>query len=156
MMMPEDDIEEHPVVQNAQKIIDACEVRWEANKSDCNKFVRAVGADVGVSVVAGNADAIIDDLSANWTSVAGGAAAKAKADNGYFVIAGLKAADHTPPRLNGHVAVVVSGPLDSTHNKYPTGYWGSLGGIGKKNTTLNYSWVAEDRDNVRYFSKGLP
>lgn len=144
------------MVQNAQKIIDACEGLWEANKSDCNKFVRAVGADVGVAIVAGNADAIIDDLSANWTSVADGAAAKAQADNGHFVIAGLRAGAHTPPRLNGHVAVVVSGPLDSTHNKYPTGYWGSLDGIGKKNTTLNYSWVVADRDNVKYFFKELP
>ena len=154
--MNEDRAEKDTINPNAQKIIDACEARWEANKSDCNKFVRAVGADVAITIVAGNADAIIDDLTANWTSIANGIAAKAKADAGEFVIAGLKAADHTPPRANGHVAVVVSGPLDPTHNKYPTGYWGSIGGIGRKFATLNFSWTAADRDNVKYFYKSLP
>lgn len=141
---------------NAQKVIDACEARWEANKSDCNKFVRAIGVDVGVPIVAGEADVIINDLTANWTAVTDSIGAKQKADEGNLVIAGLKGADHSPPRLHGHVAIVVSGPLDTTHNKYPTGYWGSLGSIGMKKTTLNYSWVAADRDKVKYFCKALP
>ncbi|MET0752759.1 MAG: hypothetical protein ABWZ66_05280 [Pyrinomonadaceae bacterium] len=145
------------MAERTQDIINACENNWEANKSDCNKFVRAVGAALGIDIVAGNADAIIDSLTApTWTPVIGGIAAKQKADEGFFVIAGLKAAAHTPPRTNGHVAVVVAGPLDPTHNKYPTGYWGSLGSIGKKNTTLNYSWNTADRDNVKYFYRALP
>lgn len=144
------------MTEKKQEIIDACENNWEANKSDCNKFVRTVGAELGITIVQGNADSIIDSLTAPiWTSVADGIAAKQKADEGFFVIAGLKAAAHTPPRLNGHVAVVVFGPLDPTHNKYPTGYWGSLGSVGKKNSTLNYSWNASDRNNVKYFYRSI-
>ncbi len=41
---------------------------------------------------------------------------------------GLKADKH------GHVVVLVPGPL--SHGKYPTAYWGSLGGVPKKYTTL--------------------
>jgi hypothetical protein len=92
----------------------------------------------------------------DWTSVPDGVSAKQKADEGNLVIAGLKAADSDPPRANGHVAVVVSGPLDATHNQYPTAYWGSLRSVGKKNSTLNYSWNSADRDNVEYFSRTLP
>jgi hypothetical protein len=147
-----------PIDPKAQRIIDACESEYDANKSDCNKFVRAVGADIGVPIVAGHADDIINDLTTNWTSIADGAVAKEKADEGNFVIAGLKGADHNPPRTNGHVAVVVSGPLDTTYNMYPTGYWGMLGvakpKYGKKNT-LNYSWNADDVDNVKYFFKSF-
>jgi hypothetical protein len=65
-----------------------------------------------------------------------------------LVIAGLKSSEHRPPRNNGHVAIVVSGPL--ANGKYPTGYWGSSGGASAKNQTLNYSWNAADRDNVHY------
>ncbi|MET1257375.1 hypothetical protein [Aliikangiella maris] len=59
-----------------------------------------------------------------------------------LVIVGLKAQPH------GHVAIVVPGPL--AHGKYPTAYWGSLGGVPKKNTTINWSWNKKDRDNVIY------
>jgi len=43
---------------------------------------------------------------------------------------------------------VVTGEVNQ--GKYPTGYWGSLGGVGKKATTINWSWNAMDRDKVRY------
>lgn len=141
---------------NAQKIIDSCEADWDANKGDCNKFARAAAAGVGVALVQGTADAIVDSITndAEWTAVADGVAAKTHADNGQFVVAGLKAADHNPPRANGHVAIVTSGPLAS--GKYPTGYWGSLGGTPYKNTTLNYAWNKTDRDSIHYFFRDLP
>jgi hypothetical protein len=44
--------------------------------------------------------------------------------------------------------VVVAGGL--AHNKYPTGYWGRLGGAGERNKTLNYAWKTVDRDKVTY------
>lgn len=140
----------------AQDIVSACEAVWDANKSDCNMFVRAVAGVLGVHIAAGNADAIINALLGPiWTRLSDGTAAKQAADTGDFVLAGLKAAKHNPPRANGHVAIVVMGPLDSTHNKYPTAYWGSLGSVGRKNSTLNYSWNAADRDNVEYFKCSL-
>lgn len=80
--------------------------------------------------------------SADWTVCKNGIEARQKAIEGNFVIGGLKATG------NGHVVVVVSGPL--AHRKYPTAYWGSLGGVGKKNTTINWSWNKTDRDLVTY------
>lgn len=76
-----------------------------------------------------------------------GAGARAKALAGKFVVGGLKAAGH------GHVVVVVAGPL--SHGKYPTAYWGSLGGIAKKNTTVNWSWNKTDRDKVIYAYRNI-
>lgn len=130
----------------AEEIINACENNFEANKSDCNAFAKAVATVFGVTLT-GNANAIVDQIQgAGWTVLANGIDAKAKADAGFLVIAGIKGADYTPPRSNGHVAVVVLGPLVNV--KHPTGYWGQLGGVGKKNTGLNYSFNAASFDDV--------
>jgi hypothetical protein len=63
-----------------------------------------------------------------------------------FVLAELKGAEHQPPRTHGHVVVVG----DLAHGKYPTAYWGSLGGVGKQNETLNWAWAKADRDRIMY------
>jgi hypothetical protein len=141
------------IAPNAQKVIDECEAQFETYKSDCSGFVKAVSKKFSVTLT-GQADDIVDQIQgAGWTVLADGVTAKAKADLGWLVIGGLKAIDHTPPRNNGHAVVVVSGALAS--NKYPTGYWGSLGSVGKKNTTINYAWVAADRDNVIYSGRAI-
>jgi GH24 family phage-related lysozyme (muramidase) len=139
------------LTSTADKIIATCEDKWDANKSDCNAFVKAVATEYGITL-AGVADDIVDTIKGSgWEQLSDGIAAKAAADDGKLVIGGLKGADHDPPRDHGHVVIVVSGPL--ANGKYPTGYWGSLGGVGKKNTTINYAWVAADRDNVVYAAK---
>lgn len=141
------------VTADAQKVIDSCEAHWDAFSGDCSGFVKAVAGDFNITLT-GQADDIVDKMNgADWNVLADGPAAKDSADAGNFVLAGLKGADHTPPRAHGHVVVVVSGPL--AQGKYPTAYWGTLGGQGKKNTTLNYAWNAADRDNVIYRSKSL-
>jgi hypothetical protein len=71
------------------------------------------------------------------------------------VIAGLKGADQAKPDPHGHVVVVVSGPLDPSHGKYPTAYWGRLGSVGAKAQTINWAWRAGDRDRVGYFANSL-
>jgi hypothetical protein len=63
------------------------------------------------------------------------------------VVAGLNGANQQVP-AHGHVVVVVQGSL--AHDLYPTDYWGQLGGVGKKDMTLNWAWTAGDRDNVVY------
>lgn len=140
-----------------QTIINACEDKYEANKNDCNAFLKAVATELGVTTfqAGDDADAIVQRMidSADWKGVADGPKAKEAADAGSFVIAGLKGADHTPPRTHGHVAVVVKGPL--AQSKYPTAYWGSLGGSPGRNKTLNFSWSTADRDNVEYYSMKL-
>lgn len=90
----------------------ACAAAYDANKDDCNKFAKAVCSHFGISVT-GQADEIVDQISgAGWTLLTGGGPqAKASAEAGMLVVAGLKGAKHNPPRSNGHVAIIVPGPL---------------------------------------------
>ena len=135
----------------AQEIINECERNFETYKADCSGFVKSVAHKFGVDLT-GQADDIVDQISQpGWTKLADGKAAKASADAGWLVVAGLKSANHNPPRNNGHVVIVVAGPL--ANDKYPSGYWGTLGGVGRKNTTINYAWREADRDNLLYAAK---
>jgi hypothetical protein len=137
-----------PPSSKGQPIIDRCEAAFDANKNDCSAFVRAVVAASGITLT-GQADNIVDQVTGTgWVQLTDGVQAASMADAGMLVIAGLKSSEHTPPRNNGHVAIVVSGPL--ANGKYPTGYWGSSGGASAKNQTLNYSWNPADRDHVHY------
>ena len=146
---------------DAQRIIVACEANWDAHKSDCSGFVKAVATTLEVSTFepGDNANAIIDKLqgAADWTAITrgDGEAAKAQVDDGLFVIGGLKGSDQANPEPHGHVVVVVSGPLDPNHGKYPTAYWGRLGDVGAKAQTINWAWRAVDLDKVAYFAKSL-
>lgn len=142
-----------------QHIIALCDANWDANKSDCSGFVKAVANALQVSTFAPGDDAnsIVDKLHAatDWVALTpgDGPAAKAQADAGWFVIAGLKGSNQTNPDPHGHVVVIVTGPLDSIHGEYPTAYWGRLGGVGAKAQTINWAWRAGDRDQVAYFAK---
>lgn len=125
----------------SDKIVASCEQHWDAYKTDCSGFVKAVAKDFGI-VLTGLADSIVDQIEqAPWKTLASGVEAAAKASVG-LVVAGLKATPH------GHVVIIVPGKL--AHGKYPTGYWGQLGGLGKKNATINWAWNAADRDKVTY------
>lgn len=138
----------HP---GAKRIIDACEDEWPANKSDCSGFVRDVAAILGVSLT-GQANEIVDQVvsAAGWTQLDDGKRAKEAADDGLFVVGGLKGEAQQAPSVHGHVVVVVSGPL--AKDKYPTAYWGALGGVGEKAKTINWAWKAVDRDKVVFSS----
>ena len=139
----------------AARIISICDSNWDANKGDCNGFVLAVAAALSVPGLVAPADAIVDTVttSADWRVLADGVEAKQAADAGQFVIGGLKGAEHQPPRTHGHVVVVVSGGL--AQGKYPTAYWGSIGGTPGKNMTVNYAWNANDRNQVHYAARNL-
>jgi hypothetical protein len=144
----------------AQRVIDACFNDWDSNKSDCNAFVKAVASDLGISIPDTNANGIVDFLSSSpdWTALASGngTQAKAEADGGKLVIGGLRGNELVPPQGNGHVLVVMSGPLDPTHNQYPRAAWGKLGSVGEKDSFVNFSFNATDRDDVHYLSRPLP
>lgn len=141
------------VTDPAQRIIDACEAAFEANKGDCNKFVKAVAAKFNIQIT-GNANAITDAIQgAGWTRLADGSAAAAKAARGHLVIGGLKGADQANPSGHGHVVVVVKGARQQ--GKYPKAYWGRLGGSGSKNKGVNWAWRKADRDNVKYGAKTI-
>lgn len=143
-------------------IVAACEAAFKdpSNQKDCNLYVKAVANLIGDSTFGAghNADTMIDDManSSAWAALgADGVRAKADADAGRFVIAGLKSGDHKPPRKHGHVAVVITGQL--AQKKYPLACWGSLSdppGPALKET-INFAWNASDRDNILYFSTEL-
>jgi hypothetical protein len=124
------------------KVAAACETHWATHEDDCSGFVKAVAKEVGVTLT-GQANDIVNQMKTlPWKSLGSGAEAKKQADLGYLVLGGLKATK------NGHVVVVVAGPLGQ--GKYPTAYWGQLGGVGRKATTVNWSWNKTDRDKVEY------
>jgi hypothetical protein len=142
-----------------QHIIDTCEAKWDANKSDCNHFVRAVTDALGVTIFSpgDNANAIMEKLSAaaDWNLIGDRATVEADAAAGMFIIAGLKSGDFTPPRTNGHVVVVVNGD-DPNHPGYPMAYWGMLGGVGQKNSSIRNSFTPNtDLPNVKYYGTAL-
>jgi|GEM_PF-575932 len=135
---------------NAALIIQTCQSDWDAHKDDCSGFAKAVATALGVTIT-GLADDIYGEIQGpDWTPIPDGPSAKEKADDGWFVLAALTGAQHVPPQSHGHVAVVVSGPLDPTHNQYPTGYWGQLGGVGMEDTPLNYAWNNASIGSVIY------
>lgn len=144
----------------AQLIIDHCFADWDANKSDCNAFVKAVYGDLDVDLPPGaDANGIVNFLTASsdWTQLAKGDGQQAKdhADAGRFVIGGMKGSELNPPQAHGHVLIVMSGPLDPTHNQYPRASWGKLNSVGKKDSFVNYAFNSTDRDSVRYFSRQI-
>ncbi|RWP51084.1 hypothetical protein [Mesorhizobium sp.] len=144
---------------NAQKVLDACKGRWDANKKDCNAFVKAVAADCKVVIAAdADADAIVSLVTgAGWRREADGPAALKAAQEGRLVIGGLSGADLGDD--HGHVVVVVAVGLEK--GLYPSAYWGTLsydnldddkkswGGSGKG---VNWSFDKDHRDLVKYGS----
>jgi hypothetical protein len=135
-----------------QQIIDACEAHFQANIHDCSGFAKAVAGALGINLLSGMANDIVDEIqNAPWTVLADGIAAKARAEAGCLVIGAKKDDPH------GHVVVVVPGPL--AHEKYPAAYWGSLAGhpseIPEK-TTVNWAWRRPECDQVIYACVPLP
>jgi hypothetical protein len=132
---------------SATEIVSICEEVWPQDKGDCSAFARHVAKRLEVKL-SGSADEIVDTIRSHWRRLPDGAAAKAAADAGEFIVAGLKGAEQHEPSAHGHIVVVVKGEL--AHGRYPTAYWGRLGDAGERNKTLNFAWRAEDRDRVTY------
>ena len=132
---------------SSDPIIASCEAEWEAWKTDCSGFVKAVAKRHDVYLF-GNANQLVDFMQAcpEWRSLENdGHLASQLAREGYLVVAGLKKRGH------GHVAIIVkSGSIS-----YPVGYWGRLGSVGKKNTGINFSWNKSDLKDVEFFGVKL-
>ncbi len=141
-------------------VVDNCEKSWDEewidgrkNSNNCSGFVQSVAKNLGVELSFGRADDIMAGIikSSGWTKLASGAEAAKKATAGHFVIAGLKSKEHNPPRINGHVVVVVSGAL--YRKKYPRCWSGSTGGAQTKGIkSTGEVWNRKDRDNVVYYA----
>ncbi len=124
------------------RVVSTCEEKWDAHKCDCSGFVKAVASELGITLN-GMANDIVDEIQGEpWVVIQNGLEARQKAEDGLFVVAGMKEAGH------GHVVVITPGPL--AHDRYPTGYWGRLGSVGKKDSTINWAWNEQDRDHLVY------
>ena len=134
---------------------DACEACFAAHESDCSGFARAVAAELGVPLQ-GLANDIVEVIESDggWEPLADGVAAADAAQDGKFVIGGLRGSDQAHPSAHGHVVVVIGRPL--AHGAYPRAYWGKLGGGGHNDTTVNFAWNSLDRDNVSYAAHDIP
>ena len=133
----------------ASRIDAAVAAAYDANANDCSAFVRAAAARLGYTF-SGNADALVDTFRLNWREIEEVGRVLLEVRVGRFVVAGLRSDEHTPKRSNGHVAVVVDGPL--YHGKYPRCWSGSIGSAQSKGTkSVGEIWNQNDRDNVSYF-----
>jgi hypothetical protein len=123
----------------------ACEAEWDKWKSDCSGFVKAVALRLGIKIT-GMANPMIDYLehSTAWRSLGSDSgAAITRASQGDLVVGGLKAPRH------GHVVIVIkSAPL-----RYPIGYWGRFGAVGKKRAGINWSWNKSDLPKVQFYAR---
>jgi hypothetical protein len=139
-----------------QCIIKKCEESWEEefvvrtkNKDNCSGFVKAVAKKLNVPLPPAQADGILETVKMSWTKLNSGAEAANKAAAGFFVLAGLRSGDHTKTVSQGHVVIVINGPL--YRNKYPTCWGGSTGSAQSKgNKTVGEVWSPTDRDKVTY------
>lgn len=154
MRPPPIPIAEVPIVSSGQKkIIEACEKHWNAHKSDCSGFAKAVAKELSIELPNVKADPIIAWISewsrASWWKIGSPKEAGTLAEEGYFVLACLTTADSGD--TNGHVAVVTSG-YKPAHGKHPRGYWGAYKSVGEKNATMNYSFdMKRFESKVSYF-----
>jgi len=137
------------------RVREACEACFEANQHDCSGFARAVAKQVDVTLN-GLANDIVNTLRAGgaWRALSDGIAAAASAKAGRLVIAGLRGDEQFEHSNHGHIVVVVDGPL--AHGRYPSAYWGRLGGEGAKFETVNWAWTEHDRDRVAYAEHDIP
>ena len=132
-----------------ETVHDACVACFDAHRGDCSGFVRAVAQRLGIPVT-GLADEIVDTIRAGapWQVLADGIAAARSAEQGHFVIGGLRGDQQAHRDEHGHVVVVTGDPLAFGH--YPTAWWGQLGGQGASGKTINFAWTPRDRDRVTY------
>lgn len=144
---------------NSDSILKVAEKSFEKNKTECNFYARAVAEKMKVPFPDGNADNIVQVLrtSPSWINLGKGKSkeATAKAEEGYFVVAGMggkdtkKGKENKDPKkiIHGHLAVVVKGEESGK----PLAYWGQHGGVGKKKTKITWSFNKTDLENVEYF-----
>ncbi len=129
----------------ARSVGEFCEACFDAHKSDCSGFARAVANELKVPLQ-GLADEIVETLRTGqgWALLPNGVVAAQSARNGKLVIAGLKGSEQAHPDPHG-----------LAHDAFPSAYWGRLGGTGAKDKTINWAWTTDDRDRVSYAAHHL-
>jgi hypothetical protein len=136
------------------RIVAACIKHWPGQKHDCSGFVKAVAADLGVSL-SGQANDIYKQIrSAGWTAIGTGLKASriagVSASEGNFVVGASQA---TP---NGHVAIIVDyrnafDSYDPKDRSKAVAFWGSKGSVGEEYYRITESWSSTAMESV-YFA----
>jgi len=145
---------------DAARVQQICAATWSSTgpngplKNACNFFLIEVANQLGISL-SGRADQIIDNIQngSPWRALADGPAARDMAALGKFVVAGVKSNAYTPPRLEGHVAVVTAGPMNPG-GWAPAGYWGStspeIAALGGSGAPISQCFSAQVKDKIIY------
>jgi len=132
-------------------------------RDNCSGFVRMAAAALRIKLEGQRADDQIDYMQRNWLRVKNGVQAAELASQHFFVVAGVKGTDYTPPRSSGHVVVVR--PFTSNerkhgkplaHGKYPYAWGGDVtpGHPRASRGERSISWIFNKQvlDNVRYYT----
>lgn len=138
-------------------IIQKCQESWDEqfipstpNSKNCSGFVKSVAKKLDVPLPNVQADGIVDTIEKSWTKIKTGSEAAKKAGMGFLVIAGLKTTDYVKPPSQGHVAIIINGPL--YRDKYPLCWGGSTGTAQSRgDKSVGLIWRPEDRDSVAYY-----
>ena len=143
-------------------IIKKCEESWEEefvvgikNKNNCSGFIKTVAQKLGILLPPMQADGLVDSIEKSWTKIGTGSEAAKKATEGFFVIAGLKSGQHSKKVSQGHVVIIINGPMYRA--KYPKCWGGSTGSAQSKgDKSVGEVWNTVDRDNVAYYMYKQP
>jgi hypothetical protein len=141
----------------AQAIRKSLEKTWldVSVQTNCSGFLKDVAKDQGIALT-GRANDIIASIIATWKLIPTSAIAAQEADNGEFVVAVLRGPDHADHREEGHVAIVLPGPVQykggDNGGSYPL-VWcaGGKGGQSHGDKTVGDVWRPADRNNVKYY-----
>lgn len=149
---------------DALRIEETCKAVWGESgpqgpyKNACNFYVIEVAHRLGFSL-SGVADQLIDKIQASpWQRLADGPAARAAAQQGKLVIAGVKSAVYDPPRTEGHVTIVTPGDMNPA-GWAPAGYWGStdptIRDLGGSGLPISRCFTAAVKDRIVYACRDL-
>ncbi len=145
---------------DAVKIQQFCSAVWMDSGPDgpykdaCNYFAIEVAHRLGLSL-SGLADEIIASVRVDpaWTAITDGPSARQAAMLGKFVIAGVPSDAYSPPRSEGHVAIVTAGPMNGA-GWAPAGYWGStdstIAGKGGSGMPISNCFTPDVKDFIVY------
>jgi hypothetical protein len=138
----------------ADQILNYCvslDTNHDPVMKDCNAFVKKVAGKFGVTIGPDlDADGIVESFSGSpfTKTTMDPATAISWAKDG-LVVAGMKKAELDGTygsHSHGHVAIVHS-LEDPNHSGFPMASWGTLGGVGKSNTSIRLSFPAAACDD---------
>ena len=144
---------------SADNIRTALAKNWQdvSTRSNCSGFLRSVAADFGITGLDKVANGQIEYIMTSWESIPTAALAADEAAKGSFVVAVLRGSEHADHRDEGHVAIVLPGPLQQrgsgdTGGAYPF-VWcaGGKGGQSDGTRTVGDVWRPADRNHVHYY-----